>query len=430
MFEGYFSTEGKMNSDDNINEDTLKELIQLRSEIAELRKLQFDFKRVKEELAYEHGLYKDLANALPSGMYRLRVFPNGRIKEEEWKSSKDAPYILEFINDRFCEILKLKREDFEKNPALISDLVYEDDKPGFARKNIEANKNVTPFEWEGRLLIHKEILWVHFESHPRKLENNDILWTGILYDICDRKKTEQEILLKNEELKKINIEKDKFLSIISHDLKTPFNSIMGFSDILSECIKSNDLEKIEKYTTIINRSATKAMDLLRNLIDWSLSQTGRMNYKPELFDLPDLIDEIIMSFSDIAESKTIQISRIDSSVFSVFADKAMVSTIIRNLISNAVKFTKSGGAIDIRSEQDSTSVIISVSDTGIGIPPQTISKLFRIDANVTTKGTDNESGTGLGLMLCKEFVDKHGGKIEVESEPGKGTSFKVYLPLK
>ena len=143
-----------------------------------------------------------------------------------------------------------------------------------------------------------------------------------------------------------------------------------------------------------------------------------------------MIDEIIMSFSDIAESKKIQISRIESSVFSLFADKAMVSTIIRNLISNAVKFTKSGGAIDIRSEQDSNSVIISVSDTGIGIPPQTISKLFRIDANVTTKGTDNESGTGLGLMLCKEFVDKHDGKIEVESVPGKGTSFKVYLPLK
>lgn len=251
---------------------------------------------------------------------------------------------------------------------------------------------------------------------------------GTSMNITDRIAAVQEIKLKNEELQKLNAEKDKFFSIIAHDLKTPFNSIIGFSEILVDQIKGKNYQGIEEYARIILHSSQRAMDLLMNLMEWSRSQTGRMEFSPQYHDIDVLINDATELLSDVAHQKLIAISKELPKNIRVFADKAMIDTLLRNLISNAIKFTNPGGSIVVSAEQKQDELMVTVSDNGVGIDADAISKLFRIEESYSTKGTQNEQGTGLGLILCKEFIEKHGGKIWAESEVGKGSKFCFTIP--
>lgn len=234
----------------------------------------------------------------------------------------------------------------------------------------------------------------------------------------------------NAELQQVNATKDKFFSIIAHDLRSPFNSIIGFSDLLVEQIKMKDVEGIEKYAQIIVESSNKAMDLLMNLMEWSRSQTGRMDYKPENLNIENFIHETVSLYDNIAGEKSITINRFLPHDVIVFADKAMINTVLRNLIANAIKFTKPGGEINISAVKQHNEVIVSVSDTGVGMSQDKLGKIFQLDQSCSTLGTNKEKGTGLGLILCKEFVEKHGGKIWVESKEVIGSTFYFTLPYK
>jgi len=253
---------------------------------------------------------------------------------------------------------------------------------------------------------------------------------GINQDITERKRVEE--VLKNSEasLRELNATKDKFFSIIAHDLKNPFNSIIGFSNLLLEQIKEKDYEGIEKYAGIIQKSSQRAMDLLMNLLEWSRCQSGRMEFNPEYFEIISLIKDVIKLLNDSAQQKSITISKKLPHNVSVYADKAMISTVLRNLISNAIKFTNPGGKVVISVKQEQNDLIVSVCDNGIGIKRDTIEKLFHIEESVSTIGTLNEKGTGLGLILCKEFIEKHNGIVWVESKVGKGSVFTYTLPLR
>ena len=237
-----------------------------------------------------------------------------------------------------------------------------------------------------------------------------------------------ELNEKNNELQLLNASKDKFFSIIGHDLKAPFNSIIGLSDLLLEQIKEKNYDEMEYYGELIIKSSNKAMDLLQNLMEWSRSQTGRIVYNPELFDIVDSIHQMNFLFGQIAEQKSIKIISNLPIKLSILGDKEMINTILRNLISNAIKFTKSGGEIVVSLNAKQDQVIISVRDNGVGISKNSIEKLFKIDESYSTPGTNKETGTGLGLILCKEFIDKHNGSIWVESEEGKGSIFNFSLP--
>ncbi|MCX6278901.1 MAG: PAS domain S-box protein [Bacteroidetes bacterium] len=267
-----------------------------------------------------------------------------------------------------------------------------------------------------------------FEARMVPSFSNEVV--VIVRDITERKKTEAERIRKNEELVLLNATKDKFFSIIAHDLKSPFNSIVGFSNILVEQVNEKDYEGIEEYANIILKSSGRALDLLMNLMEWARSQTGRMEFNPEYIEMVDFINEIILSFDVIAGQKSIVIDRAFPPNVIVFADKAMLSTVLRNLISNAIKFTQTGGKITISIEGKQSELSASVSDSGVGISTERIEKLFRIDESYSTPGTNNERGTGLGLILCKEFIEKHGGKICVESEVGNGSTFRFTIPVK
>lgn len=244
-----------------------------------------------------------------------------------------------------------------------------------------------------------------------------------------RKQNAEAIKKYADELNQLNITKDKFFSIIAHDLKNPFITILGFSELLlSDFSDLTDEEKIF-YITEMHKSADVSHNLLQNLLQWSRSQTGKIEFNPKKICLFDLALQNIELLHSSARKKEIElINKIVESVC-VNADEDMLNTILRNLLTNAIKFTAKHGLVTVSALVKDKMVEVSVRDTGVGMDDLTKQKLFRLDENITRTGTENETGTGLGLLLCKEFVEKHGGKIIVESELGKGSNFIFTLPV-
>lgn len=248
--------------------------------------------------------------------------------------------------------------------------------------------------------------------------------------IDERKKTMNALKQSEDRLREINATKDKFFSIIAHDLKSPFTSILGYSELLKEYAKNCNVKETENYAAIINSSAQQAFQLLENLLDWARIQQGRINFLPQNANLFDISNKIIDLLKDNADQKGITINNEISSNTYVFVDEDMIKTVMRNLVSNAIKFTQSGGSIEIKASKIHNEIQVSVIDNGIGISNGNIEKLFDYNSNFSTQGTRNEKGTGLGLSLCREFIEKHGGKIWTKSELGRGSEFVFSLPLK
>ncbi len=239
-----------------------------------------------------------------------------------------------------------------------------------------------------------------------------------------------ELQSKNKELEEVNFTKDKFFSIIAHDLKNPLGNFKAVTSLMAESYESfSENEKIE-YIKIIKDSSQHLYSLLENLLEWSRSQRGLIKINKIDFNLKNSISQIFDLMINNANAKKIKLENLVSDEFNLFADVNLFNTVIRNLVSNAIKFTKENGTISLNALKEKENVIISVKDTGIGMEQAKVNKLFRIDVNISTSGTANEEGTGLGLILCKEFTEKQGGKILVESEVGKGTTFFVSLPKK
>jgi two-component system, sensor histidine kinase and response regulator len=240
----------------------------------------------------------------------------------------------------------------------------------------------------------------------------------------------EEALIKSEALLiELNASKDKFFNILAHDLKNPFTSLLGSTELLFDNIDQMDKEKIRILAQILNDSAKSGYEILLNLLDWSRSQTGILKINPERISIKELIDENISNLQLAANIKEIDIrSEIEDDLY-LFGDKNMINTILRNLFSNGLKFTHKGGKVTVGAFTTELEAIIWVRDTGIGISEENIKKLFRIDVIFQLPGTNKEQGTGLGLMLCKEFVEKLHGKIWVESTENVGSEFKFSLPL-
>jgi two-component system, sensor histidine kinase and response regulator len=244
-------------------------------------------------------------------------------------------------------------------------------------------------------------------------------------------KYNKELVEARDELKKINDSKDTFFSIIAHDLRGPFSGFLGLSELLLDEYDDLQQEEISQIADSMNKAAKRLYSFLENLLEWSRSQMGRVEFYPNRLDISETITRIYSLFSVTAEDKKINtVSNIPKDTF-VYADNNMLNTILRNLVSNALKFTKQGGQItvDVNNENDDF-LIVSVADNGVGMNDEAKDKIFRIDTKHSTPGTANEQGSGLGLLLCKDLVEKHNGRIWVESEVGKGTTFYFTLPLK
>jgi len=259
--------------------------------------------------------------------------------------------------------------------------------------------------------------------------NKPVKYIGVNMDISEYKNAERVIKESETKLHQLNADKNRFISILGHDLKSPFNNLLGLSEVLIGEITSLKTEEIEDIAKDIQKSAKIANKLLDDILMWARTQQGKIPFKPQILNFKDIFKGTLEILTPSASAKNITINYSATDEINVFADIDMIKTVLRNLVSNAIKFTNNGGSINIDAKQNSENVIISVSDNGIGIPPENLTKLFDISEVITTTGTAKETGTGLGLLLCKEFVEKHGGKIWVESEVGKGSDFKFTLPI-
>jgi len=243
------------------------------------------------------------------------------------------------------------------------------------------------------------------------------------------KKSEENVKKANAELELEIATKNKFFSIISHDLRNPFNSVLGFTQLLLLNHKKYDDEKREKFIQNIFTASKKTYELLENLLTWSRTQNNTISFNPRNFNIFSILGDNLQLTNNNAMMKNISISMNCNDELFVYADIDMVNTILRNLLTNAIKFTPKFGDVSLKVEkQNEKDVLISVSDTGVGIAANSVEKLFRIDQSYSTKGTEDEAGTGLGLVLCAEFVKKNKGKIWVESTQGAGSTFYFTLP--
>jgi PAS domain S-box-containing protein len=254
----------------------------------------------------------------------------------------------------------------------------------------------------------------------------------LAFQNIEKQKRAEELLNFNKELQQLiqlNSDKDLFISILAHDLRSPFQGLFGISELLSETIHQSDIVETENIVNQLNESLQDTYKLLEDILMWARTQSGIIPFKPKNLNFPDICREVLENFKPTADSKHITINYFSENDLEVFADIDMLKAILRNLVSNAIKFTNINGQIDISAEKNQTNVTITVSDNGIGIEPENLIKLFDISQIQTTTGTEKEKGTGLGLVLCKQFVEKHRGKIWVVSKYGKGTEFKFTLPL-
>jgi signal transduction histidine kinase len=248
-------------------------------------------------------------------------------------------------------------------------------------------------------------------------------------EIEERKLLENALKDSERQLRALNASKDTFFSIIAHDLRNPFNSLVGLTKFLVSAIEDYDKDRLKSFLSRLHTSAEKVYALLNNLLEWSRLERGLLQPALERIELCRLILFVVEAMAaDAARKQIALVNRVPKGMVAC-ADPNMLTTVVRNLVANAVKFTESGGTIAISARQTGNVVELDVSDTGIGISADGLNKLFRIDAKYTRKGTADEDGTGLGLLLCKELVEKNGGTIRVESEVGKGSTFTVTLPI-
>jgi len=338
---------------------------------------------------------------------------------------KLLPVLYAPIKVRFIQYLENENHVFESNSPVRT---YEINKSNSF--NIE-------IIFSNQLMGTFEILGVRFEQYMAQYERMGVVISQLFgLSIANARKyqviLDQSKALENysEELQKINQSKDKFFSIIAHDLKGPFHNLIGASDLLIDEIQHGNSENVERLSRTILNTSTQTYSLLENLLEWSRSQTGVIEFKPQMLQLSDIIKELFDLLQFQADAKKIRLVNLLVGNPQIYADLNMVTTVIRNLVSNALKYNYPGGKIRVSAHQADLKTTISIQDDGVGISPSNLGKLFSIADNISTAGTAKEKGTGLGLILCREFVEKHNGKIWAESERGKGSIFYFTLPDK
>lgn len=287
-------------------------------------------------------------------------------------------------------------------------------------------------EFEFRIINRQgNIVWVRAKVNLVRTGTGRIQKIfGLVSDVTFRKRAEEELKKSTQNLIKLNETKDRFISIISHDLRTPFSSILGFTDLLANDEELSEDER-KQYVKYIQESSRSMLALVNSLLDWTRLQTGRIKFEPQKLDISKIISDSINALSGMAIQKGIEVSSSITNPIYLFVDKSLINQVFNNLISNSIKFTNKGGSVIILSEAITNSRFVKfvVKDSGIGIKEEDLSKLFSVDSKFTSEGTAGEKGSGLGLSLVKEIVEKHGGSISVNSEYGVGTEFMFTLPI-
>jgi len=336
---------------------------------------------------------------------------------------KDEEGIYLHLNTRFEEFFGaeesqiLGKTDYDFVAKNLGDFFRENDKKAMLAGKPTKNEELIRFASDGHEEFLETIKTPIFDKNGKLI---GIL--GIGRNITERIQMEKELL-------HLNADKDRFMQILAHDLRSPFTALLGFSELLLSNLRNYSLEDIESQLLIIRNTSKKTFHLLEDILLWSKSQSGKLPFNPQKHDFSLVCQEIIEEKLNQALLKNISITLSQSDPVTVFSDKSMLSTILRNLLSNAIKFTPQNGSISIQCETNGDMATIIVSDDGVGISADIQAKIWDFSNPFTTKGTEKEHGSGFGLSLCKEFVEKHGGKIWVESKHSKGSDFKFTMPL-
>ncbi|MEO8231053.1 MAG: PAS domain-containing sensor histidine kinase [Ignavibacteriota bacterium] len=394
----------KHSSDNFADVQRLVHLLQVHQ--IELEHQNEELRIAHEELEASRNKYVNLFDFSPIPYFTLDKV--GVIKEVNLNASKMfGTERKRLIGKNLISFVTIEHRDIFNS---FIDLVFNSEKKHSCELDIKG--------------INKDILNVKLEAI--KLE--DILDTDqncqvTLIDLTEIKRIENSLKESNEELKALNANKDKYFSIIAHDLRSPFQSLLGFSELLATEIETLSQEEIVQFSRALNDDLKSVYGLLDNLLHWSRIQRNILEYNPEFIELDKVVNKITSILYQSAKSKSISISNNIDRECKVYADEDMVRLVVQNLIINAIKFTPREGHIIISAKERNDFIEVSFQDNGIGIEPGRTSELFNFNSIFTTEGTDGEKGTGLGLPLCKEFVERNFGKIWVESELGKGSKF-------
>ncbi len=347
---------------------------------------------------------------------------------------------LLFANDAMASLFKDEPCESFINPAFDKILALENSVPlifdGFLTMGDYSSINTSIwaqiYRKENKLLVlggvnSAQLLDQNVTMHQLNREISN-LQRKLIKEKHTLEKTSNQLNEANNELKKLNTDKDRFVSILAHDLKSPFNSLLGFSELLTKNIHKYDINEIEDMISIIYNVSKQTYNLLEDILIWARAQSGKMPYEPQKLNFTDVCREILKINKLKADAKNVTLKYSSADDIEIFADVNMFKTILRNLVSNAIKFTHNGGSIEVSAENSRADVTISVSDNGVGISQNVLEKLFDNSQIYSTNGTADEKGSGLGLLLCKEFTEKHGGKIWVVSEKDKGSIFYFTIP--
>lgn len=387
---------------------------ELESHQIELEAQNLELKRVQAEMVAAKLKYFELYDLAPVGYFTVNE--KGMILEANFT-------LASMLNVNRGALLDLSIFQFICNQD--QDIFY------YLQQELYRNNKVQSSELRMKKADGKEF-WVRLDAVPSSEEDGTLVSRVAVTNISKRKEVEKELHHYMKVLEDTNKTKDKFFSIIAHDLRNPFSGIMGISDLLETKLLETECENSQlllRYTQLIQSSSKSAFTLLENLLLWARSQTGEIKIIARPIDLNQLISYTIPIVLGNAFKKNITIETELADTHTVNADDFSISTILRNLLTNAIKFTHSYGKIVVSTAMKENFLEVSITDTGVGIDPKNLESLFRIDSKFSKSGTDNEKGTGLGLILCKEFVEKQGGQIWAESEFGKGSKFSFTLPL-
>ncbi|MCX6268636.1 MAG: PAS domain S-box protein [Bacteroidetes bacterium] len=374
--------------------------------------LQDNAERKKSQIALQESelRYRTLFKNSPSGI--LVLDEKGIILETNDTFAATTLYSLDELIGKDVRILTAPENSYSVDVNIQRILAGEIiEQEVFSRR-----KNGTY-----RILLLREIAITLPNGNPGIL--------SVSNDISERKKAEQEIKQKNQELLNINAEKDKFFSIIAHDLRGPFNTFLGLTRVMAEELPTLTMNEIQKFAATMEISATNLFRLLENLLQWATIQRGFIPFNQEALKLDQVIKETLDVMLEPAKRKGIGISVNIPDGMNIFADRNILQSVIRNLLSNAIKFTPGGGTINISAKPSShKNIEIAIKDSGIGMSREIIDNLFGLAVQTNRLGTDGELSTGLGLILCKDFIEKHGEKIWAESEEGNGSTFYFTIP--
>ena len=382
------------------------EIIQLKEKVKTLEQEMLFLKRQQIEITQAKELYLKIFEDFPALIWRSRLDKLCDYFNKTWLEFTGRTIEQEFGNgwaegvhpDDFDFCLQTYVTAFDKREAFLME-----------------------YRMKNRL---GEYRWIRDFGRPfYDLDNSFLGYIGSCYDITEIKDNESKLI-------ESNATKDKFFSIIAHDLRSPFNSLLGFTEILEKELPTMNRDQIQQIASTMRKSATNLYALLENLLEWSRLQRGIIPFNPEpILLMPKVLANTVF-IMESANKKEITLNYDISGDLKVYADENMLGGILRNLTSNAVKFTPRGGTVTVAAKSEDNAVECSVSDTGIGMNQQMKENLFNLDVNTSRKGTEKEPSNGLGLLICNEFVVKHGGRLWIESEEGQGSTFYFTLPRK